>query len=169
MQLGQHLVGRKIKFKKFNNSREWIIGKVHNDEFYIEYEGELYKYKWYDEYHELVPLKIYEEFERAKELMLSNDNYVFICWALCTVNTGLDFKTTTTTAQKTWEDFNRNPSPAGKVIQDRLGDHTTLQDWIINQVGTVVFYKEDRKTKSMKATRLAWLDSLIAEFKAKNE
>ena len=96
-------------------------------------------------------MKISEEFKLARNLI---DNYKerYICHAL---EHSVKYKNDPT------------PTPAMKVIKDRLNGHDRLESWVYAKVGYKVW--GNNKTKGMRATRLAWLDSLIAEFEAKGE
>ena len=97
-------------------------------------------------------MKISEEFKLARKL-IESDKREYICHALQQV------------AKKKINGCYE--TKAMKVIQNRLGAYHSLDSWVISKVGGKKWCSS--KTKTMKATRLAWLDSLIAEFEAKGE
>ena len=57
-----------------------------------------------------------------------------------------------------------------KMIADRLGDSYTLNSWLAdNHNITSDSIESDAYNKKMYQTRLAWVDSMIAEFAAKGD
>ena len=96
-------------------------------------------------------MKISEEFKLAR-VLIENYEDSYICYAL---QHSVKYKNDPT------------PTPAMRVIKDRLNGHFCLESWVYAKVGYKVW--DNNKTKTMKATRLAWLDSLIAEFEAKGK
>jgi hypothetical protein len=65
----------------------------------------------------------------------------------------------------------RSRRAATKVIEDRLGEHAFLEGWLEARLGRKFTNQwevaELPFRQKMQATRHAWIDSLIAEFKAK--
>jgi hypothetical protein len=146
--------------------QRYPIIDIRGDIIVLEYKKSAYPYP--SKHIEKISLKIWEEFTKAKELMLSDEVYRYICWALCSVNTQADFNSAAGMGDK-WEKFQKSPSPAAKIIRDRLGNTNNLENWVVEKVGSSKYFRENGFTKSMRTTRLAWLDSLISEFKSKDE
>lgn len=75
--------------------------------------------------------------------------YFYICWAINEVShvKGVKFML---------DDCCKD------IIQDRLGEHYTLDSWLESRGIDISFIKVDRN--KLQATRLAWLDSLEKEF-----
>lgn len=98
--------------------------------------------------------KTSEVFRKAKEC-IENDDVRFICHAIA--------------LQYEWKasQIYENPhSIAEKIVQDRLEGFSTLECWLEGKHGVKDAFNNHDK---MKATRLAWLDSLIEEFEAKGD
>ena len=87
---------------------------------------------------------------RAAKILIKNGSEEFICIALFEVD-------------------KPGSEAAIKVIEARLGMSLTLEGWLVSRGHATrdeVLYSRDAALK-MQITRLAWLDSLIAEFDAK--
>lgn len=61
---------------------------------------------------------------------------------------------------------------AKDLINSRLSGHLSLESWLYSHVPEIEIYTAKRNNtfhKKVLATRIAWLNSLIAEFKAKGD
>lgn len=98
-------------------------------------------------------MKTSKVFKQARKLIAAG-KYTFICHA-CAVQFGWDKDMC----------YDATYSYAEQVVQSRLDGCSTLETWLWDKHQINV---SDNPVK-LRNTRLAWLDSLIAEFEAKGD